>query len=218
MLGYEAITMGISIFNTKDWKPIPRFIFYLLYRFYVPWDIGRVQPAIVELEERGEISGKVLDVGCGWGETTLFLAQKGYDVRGVDLVPSAVEKARSRAIDLGLKDLFFVHDVLELHEVNEDYDTVIDVGLFHTLSDKDRRRYVSAMSSVMKESGKLFMLCFSSMHTGFLGPRRISQEAVFDLFSQGWEVDYIRQARYHARFPRGGADAWLVAVHKVQGP
>jgi SAM-dependent methyltransferase len=210
--------MGLFMLNTRDWKPIPKFIFHLLYRFYVPWDIGRIQPAIAALEERGEISGKILDVGCGWGETTIFLAQKGYNVRGVDLVPSAVEKARSKARVLGLKDLFFVHDVLNLNNAKGIYDTIIDVGLFHTLSDKDRGRYASAMSSVLKESGKLFILCFSSLHTGFLGPRRISRNEILDVFAQGWEVVYIRQARYHARFPRGGADAWLVAVHKVQDP
>lgn len=201
--------------NTRDWKPIPRFIFHLLYRFYVPWDIGRVQPAVADLEENLEISGRILDVGCGMGETTLFLAQKGYDVQGVDLVPSAIEEARSKAFDKGLEDLFFVHDALRLHELTDRFDTIIDVGLFHTLSDMDRRSYISSISSVLKVPGKLFILCFSSTHKGYLGPRRISKYTIYDLFAQGWKVDYIRQARYHARFPRGGADAWLVSISRV---
>ena len=34
-----------------------------------PWVIGEPQPAIVELERAGLIRGKVLDVGCGTGDT-----------------------------------------------------------------------------------------------------------------------------------------------------
>jgi len=204
--------------SAGDWKPIPRFLFHLLYRLYVPWDIGRAQPAIEDLHERGEISGRVLDIGCGLGETTIFLAQKGYDVRGIDLVPAAIDKARSNALEKGLHDLFFVHDALRLDELTDRFDTLIDVGLFHTLSEKDRHRYEPSVYSVLKESGRLFMLCFSSLHTGFLGPRRISESAIYDLFAPSWKIEYIRQTRYLARFPRGGADAWLVCMTRLGKP
>ena len=48
------------------------------------WDIGRAQPVFVSLDEAGEISGDVLDVGCGTGENALFLAEHGHEVWGVD--------------------------------------------------------------------------------------------------------------------------------------
>ena len=56
-----------------------------------PWVIGEPQPAIVDLERTGVISGKVLDVGCGAGEHTILLTRLGYDVLGIDYSPNAVE-------------------------------------------------------------------------------------------------------------------------------
>jgi SAM-dependent methyltransferase len=43
------------------------------------------------------LGGRVLDVGCGSGWTTLLLAEAGYRPLGMDLVPANVEVARSRA-------------------------------------------------------------------------------------------------------------------------
>ena len=42
-----------------------------------PWDIGRPQREVVRLAEAGEITGDVLDVGCGTGENSLWLAEQG---------------------------------------------------------------------------------------------------------------------------------------------
>jgi hypothetical protein len=39
------------------------------YRGTPPWDIGRPQKEFVELVRRGEITGSVLDIGCGRGDS-----------------------------------------------------------------------------------------------------------------------------------------------------
>ena len=38
-----------------------------------PWETGQPQPEIVRLAEQSDISGDVLDVGCGTGENALYL-------------------------------------------------------------------------------------------------------------------------------------------------
>jgi methylase of polypeptide subunit release factors len=50
--------------------------FESVYQVEPPWDIGRPQKEIVQLEQAGEIVGSVLDVGCGTGENALYLAHK----------------------------------------------------------------------------------------------------------------------------------------------
>ena len=72
------------------------------YRGTPPWDIGRPQKEFVELVRRGEITGSVLDIGCGSGEHALFFAQEGYDVWGIDSTPLAIQKAREKAARQGL--------------------------------------------------------------------------------------------------------------------
>jgi SAM-dependent methyltransferase len=94
-----------------------------------PWVIGEPQPAIVTLERGGWVRGKVLDVGCGTGEHTIYLSALGYDVCGLDSSPRAVEQARANAAARNVEVHFQVADALALGD-DTTYDTVIDSALF----------------------------------------------------------------------------------------
>ena len=62
-----------------------------------PWDIGRPQPAFVRLADRGLLSGRLLDSGCGTGENVLLAAARGAEAMGVDISPQAIARARDKA-------------------------------------------------------------------------------------------------------------------------
>jgi SAM-dependent methyltransferase len=47
--------------------------------------------------------GRALELGIGDGRNVIFLAQRGWDVTGIDLAEVGVAKAKKRAADLGLK-------------------------------------------------------------------------------------------------------------------
>ncbi len=49
----------------------------------------------------GSVSGRVLDVGCGFGRHGIELASRGADVTGIDPSPSMIAEARSRAAAAG---------------------------------------------------------------------------------------------------------------------
>jgi|SRR5450755_1591995 SAM-dependent methyltransferase len=72
-----------------------------LYTSPPPWDIGRPQPAFLDLARAGLIRGRVLDVGCGTGEHTLMAAGLGLDATGIDLAASALDNARRKARERG---------------------------------------------------------------------------------------------------------------------
>ena len=46
-----------------------------IYASQPPWDIGRPQEAFIEVAD--QITGSILDAGCGTGETALFFASRG---------------------------------------------------------------------------------------------------------------------------------------------
>ena len=86
---------------------------------------------ILEQKALDLTKGKTLDVGCGAGSHTLYLQEKGIDVKGIDISPNAVEACKLR----GIKNIE-VQNFLELNE-DEKYDTILflmnGTGIFQNL-------------------------------------------------------------------------------------
>jgi cyclopropane fatty-acyl-phospholipid synthase-like methyltransferase len=183
-----------------------------------PWDIGRPQPAFVRLAEKGLLSGRLLDSGCGTGEQTLLAASHGADAIGIDVSVHAIERARGKATERGLTARFEVADALRLGDLGLMFDDVIDSGVFHVFDDKDRGRYVASLASVLRDGGHCHLLCFSDRQPGTLGPRRVRQAELRAAFSDGWRIIGIEAATFELNESGLGtslAQAWLAAIQRV---
>jgi SAM-dependent methyltransferase len=177
-----------------------------------PWDIGRPQPAIIRLAETNQITGWVLDVGCGTGENLLYLAERGFVAMGIDGAPTAIKKARAKAKRRGLNAQFEVADALNLSIPARQFDTVIDSGLFHVFSDEDRTRFRDSLGRVIRLGGVYFLMCFSDQQPGDWGPRRVTQAEIRSTFSDGWRVDSIEPSAFETNL--GPAHAWLASISR----
>lgn len=194
----------------SDSKGVPREFFDSVYQGAPAWEIGRAQEDIVRLHERGGFKGQVLDIGCGTGENTLYLAEKGLEVLGIDRVATAIDRARGKASERGLKATFQVADALQLSALGKTFDTVLDSGLFHVFSDPDRERYIKGLASVVKNRGMLHILCFSDLEPPGEGPRRVGERELIELFNmKGWLVEEVAEARFETTIHPEGARAWL---------
>src|SRR5438445_2584018 len=141
--------------------------------------------------EEGEFRGRVLDAGCGTGEHTLMAAARGFDATGIDASPRAIEIAQRKAIDRDISARFLVWDALALANLNEQFNTVLDSGLFHVFDDERRAQYVQSLASVVKPGGTYLMCCFSEREPGDWGPRRVTQDEIRASFADGWRVEAI---------------------------
>ncbi|TMD03294.1 MAG: methyltransferase domain-containing protein [Chloroflexi bacterium] len=180
------------------------------YQGTPPWDIGHPQPEIVRLDQGGQITGSVLDVGCGTGEHVLYLAERGHEVMGVDSAPTAIKKARAKAKQRGVEATFVLGDALNLSIPNHHFDTVIDIGLFHVFSDEERPRFRESLERVLRPGGTYFMMCFSEKEPGDLGPRRVTQAEIRSVFKDGWRANYIEPSTIETI--GGHAQAWLASL------
>lgn len=186
------------------------------YRAVPPWDIGRPQRAILDLAEAGRITGEVLDVGCGTGEHALMAAARGLRATGIDAAPAAIERARRKAAERGLDVRFLVGDALALGDLGQQFDVVIDAGLFHVFDDEARIRYVHSLAGVVRQGGALVLLCFSDLVPELAaGPRRVSQAELRRAFADGWTVSSIEPAEFEVQsLPFDGFRAWLATIER----
>jgi SAM-dependent methyltransferase len=180
------------------------------------WDVGRPQGALVRLAASGLIVGTVLDAGCGTGENALHLAALGHAVVGVDFAAAAIERAKAKAVDRGLPVEFLVADALDLAALGRRFDTVIDIGLFHTLGDDERLVYTASLGGVVRSGGLAFVLCWSDRNPFGRGPRRVSRGEIRAAFQPGWRVEAIDPEWLDTRLPEGRNHAWFARIAHVE--
>ncbi len=186
------------------------------YRGTPPWDIGRPQGEFVRIAREGGISGRVLDIGCGTGENAMFFASLGLEAWGLDAAPLAIQRAKKKARERGVKVEFVLGNALNLEKLMERFDTVTDCGLFHTFSDEDRKTFVKSLKSALNKSGCYFMLCFSDREPAdWGGPRRVSRDEIRETFDSGWKINYIREARFSTTLHDNGGHAWQSSITSV---
>src|SRR5579872_441766 len=89
-------------------------IFYLIG--FTPWDQDLVPDAVRALVDGPGrlLPGRAIDVGCGRGNTAIYLAENGWDVTGVDGVDRALRTARRRAASHSVSVNFVRGDVTRL--------------------------------------------------------------------------------------------------------
>ncbi len=115
---------------------------------------------LVKLVESGKIKPcRVLDVGCGEGFYSIYLASKGFDVVGVDLSEKAIEYAKQNAKKAGVNIKFLAMGILDLKE--EKFDFVFEWSIMHHMEPSRRSKYVENIARVLNKGGKYLSVSFN---------------------------------------------------------
>lgn len=102
------------------------------------------------------LTGKLVDLGCGEGRDTLYLAARGADVLGVDISRAALDKGRARAAQAGLHNVRFVEaDVIYLRNLEDgSFDTALNMGCLHMLTEVEHRAgHIRRVFDILKPGG-----------------------------------------------------------------
>ncbi len=91
-----------------------------------------------------------LELGCGLGRFSSYLAAQGVKTTGVDFSSVAIEKAKKRGGNAEHKPTFMVGDVTNLEMINQQFDLSFDIGCFHCLSEPEQQEYVSEVYRLLR--------------------------------------------------------------------
>lgn len=176
---------------------LDRWTFTLAYlRRRAPWDTGVTPPELVDAIE-GEHAlphGRALDLGCGTGTNSLYLARHGWHVTGVDFAAPATARAEEklrRAGTLPGSARFLRGDVTDLLGLHLDgpFSLVFDLGCLHTIPHEKRLSYADGISR-LAAPGALYML-YGFLPSPDLRPRGVTPEEVRRLFGATFTVERI---------------------------
>lgn len=168
----------------------------------IPWNIQAPQPVFREMEEAGEVAGRVLDVGCGLGDNALFFAERGYQVTGIDVSPSVIDRNRNKARERGLQAEFLVADATTMEGVTGPFGTIVDSALMHCLDEKAQQNYLSALHRICAPGARLHLLCFSDRLPAEIPAYRNSEAYLRATFSQGWRIHRLERRGYATTFTK----------------
>jgi SAM-dependent methyltransferase len=178
-----------------------------------PWEIGRAQPALVELLEEYPPRGPVLDVGCGTGDLVLHLAQRGLDVFGVDFSEAAIRLAKHKAGNLPLPAgsiKFEVADATHPALLAEKFGAVVDSGFMHMLGAAAQDRFLRELALVLPAGGRYYVLALAARRRGLVPRPGISDHQLETWFAieRGWSLLELRTSQFQLR---GKAEPAIVA-------
>jgi SAM-dependent methyltransferase len=184
-----------------------------------PWDTKAPNENVITWQEGGLVRGDVLDVGCGFGDNAIYLAENGHNVTGLDISPTALITAERRAKDAGVDVKFAVADSTKLEGYTDAFDTVIDSGMFHCLDDDGRRSYAGAVHRATRPGASLLLSCFSDANpVGEEWPRpAVSEETLRDVLGgAGWDIASLEPAMVRSELDsaQGEMAFWYVRAQR----
>ena len=161
---------------------------------FTPWDRTAVPEPLRELVE-GAVAlkpGAALDLGCGNGRNSIYLAQHGWRTTGIDIVGKAIGTARRRAASAGVEVRLLEGDITRLPELldGERFDLLLDFGCFHGLGERQRAAYAAGVNHVADPRATLLLMGFTKP----LPPvtRGVTQAELQRLLGRSWKTAWVR--------------------------
>jgi SAM-dependent methyltransferase len=183
----------------------------------LPWDTGQPEPLLVEFVSSGGVRpAAALEIGAGTGTNAIWLAERGFDVLGVDVSPLAVERACAKMEGRALRCRFAALDFLAALPDGGPFQFAFDRGCFHVFDEpEERQRFAGQVAAALSPGGVWLSLIGSTEGPPreFGPPRRSAREVALAI-EPVLEIVDLRAAELRDH----GAKAWFCLSRKRRIP
>lgn len=159
----------------------------------------------------------VLDLGCGNGINSLFMAKEGFSVVGVDFSPTAVQKANNLFKENGLSGNFSVKAIDQFLSEEAVFDLIISIGVFDCAGFETSERALANCAKMLSKIGRgIFVFAsepdFRVNINHELSLHGYSEQEVKALFTN--KFNNINYDRYITTYENGSShqNDWLITV------
>ena len=174
----------------------------------LPWDTGEPEPLLVEFVASSRIRPtRTLEIGAGTGTNAIWLAERGFDVLGIDVAPLAAERATAKLEGRDLRCRFSSLDFLRSAPPEGPFDFAFDRGCFHVFDEPEERARFAARVAAALVPGGLWLSLIGSTEgpPREIGPPRRSAREVAIAVEPSLEIVELRAAEFRSH----GARAWF---------
>jgi methyl halide transferase len=181
-----------------------------------PWDIGKPDFNLIETVTTKALGPcKALDIGCGTGDNSIWLAQQNFQVTGIDISEIAIEKAMEKASQAQVACTFMVMDFLTSKIAGAPFGLVFDRGCFHAVrSDEERQSFAENVAAHLETDGLWLSLVGSADERRQApGPPRRSARDIVNAVESWFEILSLAASYFGSNHPNPPR-AWVCLMRK----
>jgi SAM-dependent methyltransferase len=164
----------------------------------LPWAHKEPTLFLAEICRRRK-PGKALDIGCGAGTDSVFLAQQGWDVSSLDFMPRALEYTQQRAAEAGVSVTPIEADITEWKPPYK-YDLILDHGLLHNMDPQRHAAYRACVMQALADNGEFVLLHWHPLYpgqpNGKLGPTRRNRDELKAFFAPDLQERFFAREEF----------------------
>ncbi len=129
-------------------------------------------------------AGRAIDLGCGAGTKSIYLARHGWKVTGVDISGQALTHARTRTAEAGVDVDYIQADLLNMPSelAERRFDFLLDFGCAHNLRNTAKAAYAEATAGIAAPGATLYLYAFTR------GPQSVTRKQIDTDFAPYWNL------------------------------
>lgn len=180
----------------------------------LPWDTGKTSSELMRVIAQEHIAPcKALELGCGLGTNSIWLAQQGFDMTALDISPSAIQRARDIASRVAVR--FLVGDVLDPPRIEDKFSFFFDRGCYHAVRRVDVAGYLRTLDRLLTPDAIGLILAGNAKEPPppNQGPPTVSEEDLRQELGQLFDIQQLSEFRFDAPPSHGvGYLGWSILV------
>lgn len=166
-----------------------------------PWDSGVPSDHLkVFLSHKRINPGRVLELGCGTGTNAIYLAQQGFDVTGVDISKTAIERAREKSEAAGVKIRFIEADATNPGDIGQPFPFVFDRGTYHVIRKVSLPGFQCMLAGAVDTGGHYLVIAgnANTLAPPEQGPPTVrGHEIVSEIEAANFDLLELKQTVFH---------------------